>query len=81
MIAELRDITLFSIGDQPFCSFATSAFVDHVHVPAYSNAPHTSENLFKILTLSSEIESLFITLQRSNVNILNFNCFSSRQRQ
>ena len=68
MIAELRDIALFSIGGQSFCSFAMSAFVDHVHVlglmtSAYSNALYTSKNLFKTLTLSSEIESQSITLK------------------
>ena len=35
-------------------------FTDHVldlMTSAYSNAPFTAENLYKILTLSSEIES------------------------
>jgi len=60
MIAELRDITLFSIGGQIFvslrCSLSLIMILD-LMTSAHSNAPYTAENLYKILTLSSEIES------------------------
>ena len=60
MIAELRDITLFSIGGKPFvhlrCLISLTMILD-LMTSAYSNAPYTAENLYKILTLSSEIES------------------------
>ena len=60
MIAEVRDITLFSIGGQPFvclrCVLSLTMILD-LMTSAYSNAPYTAEDLYKILTLSSEIES------------------------
>jgi hypothetical protein len=60
MIAELRDITLFSIGGQPFVHLRyllSLTIVLDLMTSAYSNAPYTADNLYKILTLSSEIES------------------------
>lgn len=54
MVAELRDITLFYIGD-----LVTSA---------YSNAPYTSDDLYKFLTLSAELEN---NVPKDNVQIVN----------
>jgi hypothetical protein len=67
MITELRDITLFFLGGHPFvhlrCLLLPTMILD-LMTSAYSNAPYTAENLYKILTLSSEIESQFITSQK-----------------
>jgi hypothetical protein len=60
MIAELRDITLFYIGGHPFvhlrCLLSLTMILDHM-TSAHYTSPFTSEDLYNILTLSSEIES------------------------
>jgi hypothetical protein len=60
MIAELRDITLFYAGGHPFvhlrCLLSLTTIPD-LMTSAYSTSPFTSGDLFKILTVSSELES------------------------